>query len=263
MRKFLLLFFLNCIIFNPLFSNNFYYILQLDGGINFFNNNKEKIITKYNLDNLNKTIAPTLNIRTGMIWDDHWMTLLGYGYTVREEYDYKLNYFKLNHKALEQRNIHNLHIEGNYLFFPYRSNWNLSFGVDLGWALYSSIHDSIDNYSQVTSGVRARNRQIILKRNEFFVSPVMKIYRNLRKGFDLGGAIYLGIQYSMLFPSKINYPQILLGFDASLLFADKEDEQKRNTFINKKKKIKKPKKISTTDKKTPLNDIKKDENKIQ
>lgn len=210
-----------------------YYLFEIDGGINFFNQNKDTIINKYNLDDLRDTVAPVLNVRTGVVLDDHWIVLLGYGYIRRETYDYRLNYFTLNQKAYEERYIHNVHATAGYFLFPYQSFLNASFKLDVGYALYRSDFNTIDNYSAASStGLRQRNQQILLNSHNFYISPSIKLYKNLRSGFGLGGDIYIGVQYPMLFPSKINFPTIVLGFDASIDFSYGTEETKRKTFAS-------------------------------
>lgn len=224
------------------------------------------MIDKYDLDDLRNTIAPVVNARTGIVISQHWLALVGYGFIRREDYDYRLNYFTGNQKVYEQRDIHNLHVQSGYFFFPYQNRYNISIEVGLGWALYRSTLNAIDNYSaSSSSGLRRRNQVVTFQSHEFYLTPTVKLYRNLRKGLGLGGDIYIGLQYPMLFPSRINFPEILLGFDASIDFSYNTDRKKK-TFISEKE-VKKteefeqelkedPKKIEEV-KKEVLNDIEK------
>ncbi len=180
-----------------------YYVIEIEAGVNYYGYDIQQSIAKYGLESLSDTTALSYNVKSGIIFLEHWKTLLSFGYSKRPNFEYPLHYIRTNQEVLENHRHFRFGVEQQYLIWPYKSRFNIAGGLENAW-LRRSV--------QVTE----RTNDIILTPrsyhwDEYFISPKAKfLYRISRHS-----TLHFSFEYHVLFPSIEHYPQLLFGIDIS------------------------------------------------
>ncbi len=185
----------------------------MSAGVNFSTKDETATVRQFNLDRLERTIAPNFHIRNGVVFLDTWLLYLSYSYFQREQYNYGNSYFIPDQSSILERNFHAIQIFGGYSFFPYSSSSNVSVSLGGGWVRKIEQFRTIkfvSNFSSLT------NIPIGIPQTAFYdegiITSNVKFYHRIREESTL----FLSLEYSVLVPTLEHFPNLVVGIDLNI-----------------------------------------------
>lgn len=191
------------------------FVFEIDGGVNFFTGDKKEVTNRHNLEKFGSQVALSLNVKTGVLFQDHYLIFLAFSYDKLRDFNYQLNAIVQGAKHQYSYKKYSVGIDSVFFAFPYRSKYNIGFSIDNHAAMLFQRISRIDvNFTTIDEVTTENVTQFYIPVNRityaYMLRPEIKFHIRLTEI----STIYLAFSYSVLMPTFLHYPSVVLGIDA-------------------------------------------------
>lgn len=190
------------------------FVFELDGGVNFFTGKSEETIRRHRLEKLGSKAALSFNIKSGVLFNDYYLIMLSFSYDKLRDFNYQLNALVEGAKHQHSYKKYSMGIDSTFFVFPFRNKYNLAFSIDNHAAMLVKRLGRVDSVISTTNGVTTENiTRFYIPVNvityAYLLRPEIKFHIRLT---DIS-TIYLAFSYSVLMPTFLHYPSVVIGMD--------------------------------------------------